>query len=447
MIALTCWDASAMMICAPEGDSRTHVTCLSEDIFHDWIGEHAERNLGSKVRSHEFGYLLNEVRAILDFGHDDVLVIDYDYTFRRNRLVADIPGEILQLVNQLPPVSDEGLARRQSIQASIESSSANDTPSVHEQGGIDPDGQYLYGRPDGNASWGCTGYGSTDTCKACCMTTRSAMFTAVGAFAAKCHTSANACAGLFGVGIAWCHAGCAIAEAAMVAAILYSMSECNNNCEHVYWSDTSIDWGGAPAEHQLYWDGAAECLGWAKADSIWWGDRRDALEINGGEYISIPGIKFVTDINSGLLAVNCVVLAGNEAHEEVDALVGNRLRIMGNEVPCPPPLYPDGIPRGDELLVEGNHAGIRCFDAADYRVVDINRNASYDQTPFVGIIRRSGNSLYFNRGEGERLYLDGLDSWMYDGWFSTGYKIWAYGSKSGNRLHVSRFDYIWYVGS
>jgi hypothetical protein len=401
-----------------------------------------EQPSGPKVRVADYAYSFNEMFVDYGIRDNDVLVVDVDYQVRRRQLrpmtsalksigsssFSAIRGASRELVSPLPSFNPMLRSTVSALLAQGSDDPDDDMPSI----GVNTDGQVLYGPPGSKASWGCTGYGSIDTCKACCMATRTLGVAPIVAFAKWCHTLANGC-----TVAAWaCHAGCGLAEAGMVAALLYSTNECNHNCEHVYWNDTSIDWAGQ-SSHALYWDpeDLVECRGIVKGDFV---------TLNGGEHISIPGYGVVSQIpDSGRWAVECVVLR-NEV-TAVDFRYGGigdtDTRFLGRPVPCPPAQKPT-CPRCRPPTVEVSHQGIQCLDIVDYRIVDIDQQARYDQTPHVGIVRwdEARESMYINiMRTDERMYLDDGYWWPWPGM-----KSWIWGNRSGDRIEVLDFDFLGY---
>ncbi len=226
----------------------------------------------------------------------------------------------------------------------------------------------------------------------------------------------------------------------MVAGIVHAMNKCNDNCEVEYWNDQSIDFTGIQ-QHGLHWDYATECEGWAKTSVV----RLD----NENEYVSIPGIKMMSEM-PGHHPVSCIVPSGTWGNDELRWQPLMKIRIVGREIECPPARYPDGYRYLGSDLTEAAHDGIRCYDATDYRIVDLYHWIQGDQTPYVAVVRREiDDQLFIELGDGTPLYLDGLPWWMYeyDWWLSDGWKIWAYGDRNKDRLNVLDYDYLSYVGA
>lgn len=378
-------------VCLPIGSSRVEVQCIDDDMFSWFLGE---------TSSAKLGYLLNEVRIDVGMQPGDVLVVDVGYRIRAARTVTPT-GATRLLVNPLPPLSwwdhlygywarSYGLRPLRTIPLTLGVGQVSSGLGIRvEDTGVNTDGQLLYGPPGGWAEWGCTGYGSVDTCKACCMASRTTMLGAIWGVAKTCHAWANTCAAVFGVGVAACHVGCGIVEAAAIGALLYSTGRCNGNCEKPpYWNDTSIDWSGSTHQNRL--TGYHECLGWVRGSG--------RVEINGSEHISIPGVKLVHD-TAGPQRVKCVVLHEGDVWHEIPG--ATETRVLGRPVECPPATTPE-----HGRFTEGDHAGIMCLIAEDYRVVDNDRDEPYDQTPFVGVLQVEDDRVYIDRIEGGPLYLD-----------------------------------------
>ena len=430
--------AFASSICKPLDTSRDEVECRTVDSIVESLARYedeVEQPKGPKVRAADFAYLFNEMLVDHAVTDRDVLVIDVDYQMWRRRLQpvswwSRLHTSSRLLTASLPSFNPYLRSNTQGLlnvaQSALTSSDDDDDMPMIDRG-VNTDGQVLYGPPGKMAAWGCTGYGSVDTCKACCMATRTMGLAPIVAFAKWCHTAANGC-----TFAAWvCHAGCGVIEAGMLAGLIYSTSECNRNCEHVFWNDTSIDWAGQSSS-ALYWDDAQECRGILKGSGV---------TLNGGEHISIPGYTLVTQIgDSKRWNVECVVLSNEVTHDDFGwgGVAGNDVRVLGEAVPCPPG-------EREEMRVYGpvtheiDHAGIRCMEIVDYRIVDVDPEQKYDQTPFVGVVRNDGDRYWMNlmRSE-ERLYLNGLP------WYADNFKVWAWGKRSGNDLAVEDFGLLGY---
>jgi hypothetical protein len=480
--------ASAGTICRPlDDDSRDEVMCdaienLLEEIEEFERSENQPR--GPKLRVADFAYAFNDMLATHRVGVDDVLVIDVKNQYqpiRRKITPLTLPDSaVRQLATPLPPLAFvphlpefpefpdlpdivfpdrmpiefselDGLGHRKT--ATMQTYAAEPDPEIHE--GVNTDGQMLYG-PPGASTFGCSGWPQIDQCKLCCSGSRTAMLPGVYLVAKKCHTAASLCTVWF-----WaCHAGCIVLEASLLGAIYYSFDKCNNGCYEVFWNDTSVDWSG-PSRQPLHWDDdVVECEGWLMAG--------DVPMMNGGEHVSIPGIKLAKRADPtqhGRHEGSCVILEdpNNDVNYEVKygvptALIPTTyLRVMGRKRSCPAPEHPT-YDRRYIISTEQKNNGIVCLDGIDYRIVDMDPYRDGNQTPWVGYVRVEGDdaAFYFERGDGSRLYLDGLPKdgkgdayWRKDhftrawDWFpKKDWKIWAYGHKSGNRLRVDRYKLL-----
>ena len=229
---------SAGQICVLD-ESSGLAQCVVESVIMAVHAEHAE---DFDIQVSDFASFLNDVRRRGDVGTADVLVVS-DGHFRRGQLgwwrgngwhLAGLGMPIARLPPaMLPPVSMPpfDIPRPDGLPPGLDSVSSG--LSVHEDGGINTDGQLLYGREIGINSYACNSYGTIDACKACCMATRTMAISGLAALAVKCHSVVAA--------TFWGHIGCAVWEASVIEYFLYNCSKCNDNCLDFWWNDRSID--------------------------------------------------------------------------------------------------------------------------------------------------------------------------------------------------------------
>lgn len=291
----------------------------------------------------------------------------------------------------LPPLPFSGLLRSYT--------SGYTAADIHEDAGNNTDGQILHGPPGSAATWGCTGYSGIDSCKACCMATRTLGLAPIAAWAKYCHgVIANACTAL-----AWlCHAGCAASEAIALGALWYSADKCNDNCERSYWNDQSVDWTGVQHSslRQAVDSGKYKtCEGWVSYLK-WYGVDWLALS---EDYDDLQG------------TYNCAMLVDPE-NDVVEELYwganGRRVKVVG-ERPWD-------------------------FRPVEYRIVDINGREPGRQIPYVGTTGVDDEGVYMTlQRTGEKLYLDGRLVFE-------SLKIWVWGEREGNRLRIQAWNILWW---
>jgi len=205
-----CLSALLLLTCIPVGAQAAEICqevdgelyCLPDEDIAEKINEQAIPGLSGN----EFLQSLAAIRQ----EHSGPLLVDSENRFR----------ELSS--RQLVPYPTAG-----SVTRSIGVGTGDD--------GNGDEGDLLYGPSNGGMV--CFGFSTIDGCKACCVATRSSLLIGVGSFASKCHTAANGC-----IWAAWvCHAGCALTEAAMLAALIYNTRRCSFNCEQPYANSWGID--------------------------------------------------------------------------------------------------------------------------------------------------------------------------------------------------------------
>lgn len=381
------------------------VQCLTDEYLLEVLAEFDQQYPRAAIQS---AGVMAAVREARERAGTDTLIVDQQNRFRAG-LVGESLGngtyELLDLqgiITRPPPIAPPGILEipRPPWQR-ISLSASND---IHEDGGVNTDGQMLHGPPGSAATWGCTGYGSTDTCKACCMATRSLGLAPIVAYAKLCHGAiANAC-----MVAAWiCHAGCAATEAIMLGALWYSADKCNDNCEHRFWNDTSVDWHGAQhnsLRQSLETGRYAVCEGWV--GTLEWG-----------------GLTWITlshDYWDRAGTYECLMhLTGeNDVTEELYwGAVNRKVRVAGTW-------------QWDMKPIE-------------FRVVDVDPTKPGRQIPYVGVTGIDDTGLYITVARtGKKLYLDNVP-------VLESMKVWAHGSIKNDHMDVRRGDWgvlwLWWL--
>lgn len=311
-------------------------------------------------------------------------------------LLPPLPPPILP---PIPPILPPIIPPIRPLSGLQSYTSSYTSTSIHEDAGDNTDGQMLHGPPGSAATWGCTGYSTNDTCKACCMATRTLGLAPIAAWAKYCHgVIANACTAL-----AWlCHAGCVASEAIALGALWYSADKCNDNCERSYWNDQSVDWNGVQHSslRQAVESGEYKtCEGWVSR-----------LEWYGVDWLALS--EDYDDING---TYNCAMLIDpdNDVVEELYwGARGKRVRVVG-EWPWD-------------------------FRPVEYRILDINGSTPGRQIPFVGTTGIDDDGVYLVlQRTGEKLYLDGR-------FVFESLKVWVWGEREGNRLRIQAWNILWW---
>jgi len=389
---LLCHEVDAEAECITDAQFRQHLDTFNQDNPHASMG------------GDDFTAIIQEAR---ERGGTDTLLVDADGRFQAARLGRVLgegrfefeklgiiaPPLPIMLPVILPPVNFSTLKALSRPTTFMRSSTSLD---IHEDGGVNTDGQILYGPPGSAAAWGCTGRESIDSCKNCCMATRMSLLPGIGAFAVKCHTAANV--------NPWWHAACAVTEAVMLAGLWYSADKCNDNCECDYHNDRSIDWN--TVQHSLLRQGLSTgeydiCEGWL-----------GYLEWGGLDWLTLSSDYWDRE---GTYQCLMLLTGENDTTEELYWGAMNRnVRVVGEW-------------KWDMRPIE-------------YRIVDVDVLRSGRQIPYVGVTGVDDDGVYIELlRTGEKLYLDHYNDAIFES-----LKVWVYGERKGNRLSVQQWNVLWW---